>query len=216
MLQVKPLSRHSEGHLLMAQSNYTSVIFVSCASPEYAAIIPQMGFLRLPTEIRQRIFFHVLGGCLLRRRVDPNDQGQWVCYAPSKSSRSQSIYDQIEGPTLADRLRILLVCRDFYKEAAKIPISENTFYFDQAYQFPRFLRQLRPFQLHALRQYTLQWGLTATKHTNALWPHGFEAHEISNVTFETRDEELTIMNEGAAMREVCYGFRSDYKKWTHM
>lgn len=164
-----------------------------------------MSFFRLPTEVRQRIFVDVLGGFLLRRRVIANGQCQWVCYAPSKSSRPGKTYDQIEDVPFVDRLGILLVCRVFYKEAAKIPISENTFYFDLAYQFPRFLGHLRPFQLHVLREYTLQWGLTTTKYTNSLWPLGFEAHEIN--TIEISDEDIARSYEEITMSEVCAGIR---------
>lgn len=205
MLQIKSLSRHSERHIIITQLRWIDHIQVFIPQLEHAIIQSQMSFFRLPTEVRQRIFVNALGGFLLRRRVIANGQCQWVCYAPSNSSRRERTYDQIEDVPFVDRLGILRVCRVFYKEAAEIPISESTFYFDLAHQFPRFLGYLRTFQRHALREYILQWGLTTTKYTNGLWPLGFEAHEIN--TIEISDEDIARLYEGITISEVCAGIR---------
>lgn len=76
MFQTKPLSGHSEKHIIITQLRWIDHIQVFIPQLQHAIIQSQMSFFRLPTEVRQRIFVDVLGGFLLRRRVIANGQCQ--------------------------------------------------------------------------------------------------------------------------------------------
>lgn len=159
-----------------------------------------MSIFRLPTEILQRIFFHLLGGFLLRRRVSTEGKSQWTCYVQRKVATAERRYEKAGGSTLGERLELLLVCHRFYEETATMMFSENTFYFECIYQYTGFLRSLKPFQRHALRKYIQQLGATATKYTRSNGSEGFEAREVETVDFH--DKVLVGLSEEERTTEV--------------
>lgn len=159
-----------------------------------------MSVFRLPTEILQRIFVHLLGGFLLRRRVSTEGKSQWTCYIQKETATPERRYEQAGGTFLGERLGILLVCHRFYEETATMIFSENTFYFECIYQYTGFLRSLKPFQRLALRRYIQQLGATATRYSRSNGSEGFEAREVETVEFH--DKILVEMSEEEKKTEV--------------
>lgn len=154
-----------------------------------------MSLFRLPTEILQRIFVHLLGGFLLRRRASTDGKGRWTCYVQRRTATPERRYERADETALRERTGILLVCRRFYEETATILFSENTFYFECTYQYKGFLRTLEPFQLHALREYIQQLGSTATKYTRSHGSEGFQARKVEKVDFHDKDSAETSEEE---------------------
>jgi hypothetical protein len=77
--------------------------------------------LRLPAELRSKIYQYALGGHDLRQPWEFSDQGHWRI----RSSRA-TIAQFTWKPNL---LGLLSVCRQIYAECKRIPFSSNIFHF---------------------------------------------------------------------------------------
>ncbi|KAF2036022.1 hypothetical protein EK21DRAFT_49110, partial [Setomelanomma holmii] len=99
-------------------------------------------FLRLPGELRNKVYRYVLGGRTLRLREEIMAKAQ--------------IEDPVVAASIGDtsdmpqNLAFLAVCRKIYHETRLLPFTLNTFHFRHVYHLPTTLQQFAPSQTQAI------------------------------------------------------------------
>ncbi len=129
--------------------------------------------LRLPVEVRQRIYELVLGGhhiqietvqhMLLARAPETLERG-----APSNTHLTHECapisgwYDRPDSAVLPDvplyqLMPLARVCRQFHQETSLLLYQLNVFTFESAIIMRRWLESRKPVQVRALRKVLLPW-----------------------------------------------------------
>ncbi|KAL8721886.1 MAG: hypothetical protein Q9225_001522 [Loekoesia sp. 1 TL-2023] len=111
--------------------------------------------LRLPSEIRNKIYEYALGGNHLEVDYEPHEHK----YKTIKKQRYRThygggLYHECagEGDDIPSSLHLglLRVCRQIYGEAALLPYALNTFVFESDWVMKRCFETLRPVQKRAM------------------------------------------------------------------
>lgn len=118
--------------------------------PERTAMIPPSAernrhsspLLRLPLELRNKIFLLVLGGCyiwLLKRGHITRPRKLWQCTT-----------EELENTSEGRLILISSTCRQFYDDTCLMPFRNNVFLFDNISVQGAFVKKLLPVQKRAI------------------------------------------------------------------
>ena len=125
--------------------------------------------LRLPPEIRNRIFHFVLGGEHIHVFRDYQRQGTTNGRRPRSLDKRGywCLYNTTAGIGASDEdkwkhfysIKLLLVCRQIYAEACLLPYALNIFSaYNATVLRSAFLPSLKPCQRRALRSLAIKWS----------------------------------------------------------
>ena len=124
-------------------------------------------FLRLPGELRSKIYGYVLGGHALRIGYSPHvrktktikGQRYHVHAGGGLFNRlvEHEVIDHRYEKALSLHLGLLRVCRQVYGEAALLPYAMNTFTFENDWVLRRCFKTLRPTQKRAMTKFAIQY-----------------------------------------------------------
>ncbi|OCL15144.1 hypothetical protein AOQ84DRAFT_358290 [Glonium stellatum] len=98
--------------------------------------------LRLPLELRNKIFLLVLGGCyiwLLKRGHITRPRKLWQCTT-----------EELENTSEGRLILISSTCRQFYDDTCLMPFRNNVFLFDNISVQGAFVKKLLPVQKRAI------------------------------------------------------------------
>ena len=97
--------------------------------------------LRLPPEIRLRIYKHVVGGQQLWMDFDDPLHNQ---FSLKHMGRALHHYKKIIDLDRKSDIRLLRVCRQIFTEAALLPYTQNEFVFESQLTWREFVKSMRP------------------------------------------------------------------------
>ena len=142
-------------------------------------------FLRLPPDVRNRIYYFTFGNRTIHVRSIPDSNAMiyfgacrideecesvhvrsWSLFIPNSDCHWHSVYakrhsdctSRFTRSMLGPRWWLLLVCRQIYQEAALIPFTSNTYTFEGIACLKRFVQVLMPCQARALTRIVLVVG----------------------------------------------------------
>ncbi len=111
--------------------------------------------LRLPSEIRNRIYGFVFGVHRLYIDYNPHEHNHKINEGRRERIHVPGGLYHLAGVGLDKKIciRLLRVCRQTYEEAALLPYTLNTFHFANIWVDRRFKKESKPVQRRAIGKY---------------------------------------------------------------
>ncbi len=155
--------------------------------------------LRLPSEIRNRIYGFVFGVHRLYIDYNPHEHNYKIIEGRREKIHVPGGLYHFAGVGLDEKICIglLRVCRQTHEEAALLPYTLNTFYFANSWVHRRFGKESKPVQKRAIRNWWYMSTATSLRvqesrraHLAKSWSRTLESNESRSRAPEV-DESLS-------------------------